>query len=202
MSNQLYQKFFTEFTIKLKDPLADILGASKNGLFEYSYLDVVKIAGHSCPTVAGAFLIVSQGLKNIYQNELPIRGDIKVYMNNKKDEGVTGVIANVISAITGACDEGGFKGLGGLSPRNNLLSFDNKFDGIVQLESIQLNKIIELNYNHNSISTNPKMQELMKKIFQNNATENEIIEFGQLWQERVKNILLNPDKVLSIKTIK
>jgi hypothetical protein len=37
------------------DPLAEVLGAGERGLIEYRHLDAVKLAGHSCPTAAGAW---------------------------------------------------------------------------------------------------------------------------------------------------
>ena len=37
------------------DAFAATLGAAQDGLLEYSYVDAVRLAGHSCPTVAGAF---------------------------------------------------------------------------------------------------------------------------------------------------
>ena len=40
--------------IVLYDALAEFLGAAQAGRVEYGYLDAVKLAGHSCPTVAGA----------------------------------------------------------------------------------------------------------------------------------------------------
>ena len=49
-----YPAFFeTTASITLKDPLSEALGAFDEGLITYTYLDVVKTAGHSCPTVAG-----------------------------------------------------------------------------------------------------------------------------------------------------
>ena len=33
--------------IAVHDPLAQFLGASEDGVIEYSYTDVVKLAGHS-----------------------------------------------------------------------------------------------------------------------------------------------------------
>jgi len=128
-----YPNFFTDIKIILKDPLADILGVFENGIIEYSYLDIVKFSGHSCPTVAGAFLMTKIGLQNLYQNNIPIRGDIKVEIKNKKDNGITGVIANIVTFITGASDNGGFKGLNGNFARDNLISFDNEFNGIIKL---------------------------------------------------------------------
>lgn len=43
--------------VRTYDPFAAMLGAARDGLFEYHYLDAVRLAGHSCPAVAGAFLI-------------------------------------------------------------------------------------------------------------------------------------------------
>ena len=40
--------------IVVADPLAALLGATEDGRIEYRYLDAVKLAGHSCPTVAGS----------------------------------------------------------------------------------------------------------------------------------------------------
>ncbi|HIP30419.1 MAG TPA: hypothetical protein EYG93_00230, partial [Sulfurospirillum arcachonense] len=60
----IYPKFYDEVeTIKITDELSDVLGAFEDGNIEFSYLDVVKSAGHSCPTVAGAFLMLKEGLK-------------------------------------------------------------------------------------------------------------------------------------------
>jgi hypothetical protein len=55
--------FDTIEKIKLQDPLSAFLGTFENGLIEFSYQDVVKSAGHSCPTVAGAYICTLEGLK-------------------------------------------------------------------------------------------------------------------------------------------
>ncbi len=47
-------------------------------LLSSRYLDVVKSAGHSCPTVAGAYLATREALKRLYGDELPERGAIRV----------------------------------------------------------------------------------------------------------------------------
>jgi len=95
------------------DPLADALGAVEGGLIEYRYIDAVKLAGHSCPTVAGAWLMTRAALARLYPGETPRRGEIRVEMRQALDEGVAGVIAGVASLVTGAANEGGFKGLAG-----------------------------------------------------------------------------------------
>ncbi|MGP1615771.1 MAG: hypothetical protein ACTS5Y_12055, partial [Pollutimonas bauzanensis] len=58
--------FDTAARITMYDPLAELLGAADKGLIEYSYTEVVKLAGHSCPTVAGAYLMTLRALKHLY----------------------------------------------------------------------------------------------------------------------------------------
>ncbi|WP_220452559.1 hypothetical protein [Colwellia sp. RSH04] len=70
-----YPDFYHQIpTIQLQDDLAAFLGAFEQGIVEFSYLDSVKAAGHSCPTVLGAYLMTLQGAKALYQNELAKRG--------------------------------------------------------------------------------------------------------------------------------
>src|SRR5690606_3387946 len=72
-------QFFDEVPpIVVVDPLAEFLGAADDGLFEYRYLDVVKAAGHSCPTVAGAWLTTRKALAHLYPDAPPRRGEIRV----------------------------------------------------------------------------------------------------------------------------
>ena len=52
--------------------------AIDDGIYEFSYLEIVKAAGHSCPTVAGAYLMTLEALKSLYAEQRAIRGDIKV----------------------------------------------------------------------------------------------------------------------------
>lgn len=64
--------------IALRDPLAEFLGAAEGGVIEYGYLDAVKLAGHSCPTVAAAYLMTLNALTHLYGDELPERGAVRV----------------------------------------------------------------------------------------------------------------------------
>jgi len=51
-----YPKFFNNIeTIKLKNPLSNHLGTFLDGFVEFSYLEIVKASGHSCPTVWSIF---------------------------------------------------------------------------------------------------------------------------------------------------
>ena len=93
--------------ITLRDPLAQFLGATPDGMLTYAYEDAVKLCGHSCPTVAGAYLMVLKGVQALYPNEIPERGNIEVAMRGGRSEGTVGVTASVAQLITGAAPETG-----------------------------------------------------------------------------------------------
>ncbi len=197
-----YPDFFDKVPIiELQDKLSDFLGAFEDGKVEISYLDCVKLAGHSCPTVAGAYLIALYGLKELYGAELPQRGEVHVSMKNSETEGVTGVICNVISFITGASGAGGFKGLNGKMSRNNLISYDVPIGAEVKLTRTDTNQSVLLSYDASSIAGNPNMQPLMAKSIQGEATAQEKREFGRLWQARTEAILLSDNILNNIITI-
>ena len=194
-----YPTFFNNVpTIKLQDSLSDFLGTFENGAVEFSYLDVVKSAGHSCPTVAGAYITTLKGLEALYGAETPIRGNISVSLKNDMQEGVTGVIANVITQITGATELSGFKGLNGKFARNNLMVFNAEINGAVEFKRLDTNKTVTVTYDHSSVAGNPKMQELMGKLMQGAATPEEKKEFGELWQSRVEAIFNSIDEVITV----
>lgn len=194
-----YPDFFNDIeTIKLQDPLSEFLGAFENGMVEFSYLDVVKSAGHSCPTVAGAYIMTLVGLKNLYKNSIPKRGEITVSFKEKPNEGVAGVIGNVISQITGSTATNGFKGLNGKFARTNLLNFEEDITSCVRFSRVDTNAYIDINYNPNIISQDLQIPELMQKLLQNNSTISERKLFQKLWQKRVELIFQNIDKVIEV----
>jgi hypothetical protein len=191
-----YPKFFDAIeTIKIKDDLAEVLGACEDGVIEYSYLDVVKSAGHSCPTIAGAYLMIKEGLKEF---DNPKRGQINAYLKDAQDDGVTGVTSNVIAQITGATCQSGFHGIAGKFDRRNLMHFNADIDSSLRLIDAS-GKIVDLHYNPNKIPPHSTLQGLMQKVMSQQASQNAIEEFKKLWQERVEQILKSPSQVLTIK---
>ena len=72
-------------SIVMVDPLAQILGSAEDGLLEYRYIDAVKLTGHSCPTVAGAWLMTRAALAQLYPGGTPRRGDIRVELRQPLD---------------------------------------------------------------------------------------------------------------------
>jgi hypothetical protein len=189
-----YPAFFDQVpSIQLQDPLSNFLGAFEEGKMEIRYIECVKLAGHSCPTVAGAYLMALKGLEALYVNELPQRGSIHVSMRDGEAEGVTGVICNVVSFIAGANGIGGFKGLNGNFSRNNLVSYNVPMNGEVKLTRLDTDESVTLSYNPSMIGADPMMQPLMGKCMQGIASDEEKKEFGRLWQARVEKILLSTD---------
>ncbi len=74
-----YPKFFNEIEhIVLVDELSDFLGSTESGVIDISYLEIVKMSGHSCAVTSGAYLMALKGLKELFGAELPKRGEIKV----------------------------------------------------------------------------------------------------------------------------
>lgn len=194
-----YPEFFNSVeSIKVVDPLANVLGAFEDGIYEFTFLDVVKAAGHSCPTVAGAYLITLEGLKALYPNSPVVRGEVKVKFKESLEDGVAGVIGNVVSQITGATDKSGFKGLAGKFARHSLMDFDAKISSSVRFTRVDNSKSVDVYYDPSSIGGNPKMQQLMQKMMGGMANKEEIKEFGALWQDRVKRIFENKTSVIKV----
>lgn len=195
-----YPSFFDKIeTITLQDKLSAFLGTFENGLVEFSYLHIVKQSGHSCPTVAGAYLMCLEGLKALYENETPQRGEILVSFKEDSQEGVAGVIASVVTHITGATESLGFKGINNHFARIDLMKFNDNIDSSIKLQRADTGKSVEVIYDPTSIKANPMQQQLMGKIMSNNASKEELKLFGELWQERVENIFVNIDKVITVK---
>lgn len=175
--------------INLYDPLFDLLGSSTNGLMTYTYEDVVKLTGHSCPTASGAFLMVKKGLEELYGDETPLRGGIKAVVQGKLGDGVVGVISSVVSYITGATDISGFHGLGGNYDRRGLLSYDENLDAQMLLQRVDTGKSVKITYNPQLVPPAPQMQQLMQMVLSGNADEKIKKDFQDVWQGRVQNIL-------------
>lgn len=192
MSTIHYPAFFDQVPpLLLRDPLAELLGAAEGGLIEYRYLDAVRLAGHSCPTVAGAWLLTTRALHALYDGDIPERGAVRVDFGESQRSGVAGVIASVIGLLTGAAGVGGFKGLAGRHARRDLLQFE-----VAEIEGVRFARLdrpraVVGNVDLSSVPGDPRMGELLPGILQGVASAEERALFGALWQERVRRILVD-----------
>jgi len=187
-----YPEFFDQVpTIRLFDPLAQVLGAFDDGVIEISYPEVVKAAGHSCPTVAGAYLMTLKALESLWPEGMPVRGGIEVEFSEDLDEGVAGVIGAVVTQITGAAGPGGFKGIAGNFGRNNLMQFGGSVGHAAKFTRMDTGLSIFVDCNPNIVPPSPETMPLLQKIIAQTADKNEKNEFASLWQDRVKRILID-----------
>ncbi|MFC4297499.1 MAG: FmdE family protein [Castellaniella sp.] len=175
--------------VALHDPLAGLLGASDDGLIEYGYEDAVRLAGHSCPTVAGAWLMTVRALRALYPDTVPQRGDIDVTFADSATQGVTGVIANVVGLVTGATTDTGFKGLGGRHDRRNLLHFQGDVPGEIVFTRRDTGDRVAVSFSAQGVPGSPSAMPLLQKILSGGASDAEQQDFAHLWQDRVRRIL-------------
>ena len=177
--------------VLVRDPLAELLGAADGGLIEYGYADAVRLAGHSCPTVAGAYLMARAGLRTLYPDTLPERGGVVVTMGAAEVEGTTGVIAQVFTLVTGAAANNGFHGIGGQHARHNLLRYGGgDRNSIASFRRADNGDSVHLSLDLSAIPPAPQLRELMVRALAADATGEERAAFGSVWQDRVRRLLL------------
>ena len=172
-SSKFIPKFFSQATpIFMEDKLAATLGAVEKGaVFSYNYEDVVKLAGHSCLAVSGAYRLTQIALKKLYGEQTPIRGEIEVTFRGRVDAKVNGPISQVVTLITGAAAENGFNGFGGKKfRRSGLLSFDESSaisPGAicsVVFKRLDTGRTVEITYTNSMLPSLPNMQEMVRIV--------------------------------------
>ncbi len=167
----------------------------------YAYADAVKLAGHSCPTVAGAYLMVRRGLAYLYGDDLPERGGMEVYLRERREQGTAGVVAAVATLLTGAAPETGFGGIGAdhRFARRSLLQFGTPIDGLLALRRRDTGRGVVLDLDTASVPPAPTMRPLFLRAVAGQTDEDEQIRFAVLWQDHVARMLLehadDPDLV-------
>lgn len=177
--------------ISLRDPLAELLGAAVGGVIRYDFTDAVKLAGHACPTVAGAWLATVRGLRALYGDEMPVRGDISVALHENVEDGVAGVIASIATLLTGAAGAGGFKGLGGRFGRRQLLNFGIAGVGGIRLTRRDNGRSADCIVQLQRVPGDPRLGELLPAVVQGIATPQQAALFAALWQDRLRRILVD-----------
>lgn len=186
--------------VTMRDPLAEFLGALAPGeTFHYTYEDAVKLSGHSCPTVAGGYLVTAVALQALYPDGVGVRGDLQVTVGGPPDDGGTGPMAQVIALLTGAAPQTGFGGLSGKFRRKDLLTFDLALKGRIRFRRVDTGATVEVTYSPGAVPAAPEMSPLMVAALAGRATAEEQRRFGALWQARVRDILTgDPARVVSV----
>ena len=191
-------------SLKMRDPLAEFLGACDGGVIEYSYLDAVKLAGHSCPTVASAYWLGVRAIGALYGEQMPQRGSIAVDLREPYEAGTTGVVASVLGLLTGAAGDGGFAGLAGQFVRRGLMRFGVDIPTELRFTRTDTGQAVLAQAHAHSVPGDPQTMRLMQMCLSGTASDAERAELGRLWQARVQRILLehaNDDAVFSLQTL-
>lgn len=176
--------------IAVRDPLANFLGAARDGVIEYRYTDAVKLAGHSCPTVASTWLMVRAALRALYPDALPERGGLRVELREDRLEGTTGVVASVATLLTGATQDTGFKGIGGRFDRRGLLFLGVDIPGQIRLTRTDNGAAAAVHARLDRVPADPRVLALLRACLAETATAEEARLFRSLWQDRVRRLLL------------
>jgi len=175
-------------SIVMHDPLAELLGAAEGGRLEYTYAEAVKLTGHSCPTVAGAYAATREALAALYPGELPERGAIRVELRERLEDGVAGVVASVASFITGAAGEGGFKGLAGRFARRGLLQLGAPITADLRFTRLDSGASVDVNLQR-APAMSPELMAGLRRALSPEASPAEREGFGHAWQARVAEML-------------
>lgn len=174
------------------DGLSELLGATDDGMMEYHYQDAVRLAGHSCPTVASAYLMACAAMKALYPDETPERGGVSVHMTAPEEQGVTGVIGQVFTLVTGAAADNGFHGIAGKHTRFGLMSYgDGPNSACIEVTRLDNDKSVRVEADLSSVAPHPDMQDLAGAVLRGMADKEQVKAFGVAWQDRVKRILLD-----------
>lgn len=184
--------FFAEAPrVLVHDALAEFLGAAEDGVFEYGYADAVRLAGHSCPTVAGAWLMARAALRTLYPDQPAERGGVVVTMCGAESEGTTGVIAQVLTLLTGATANNGFHGIGGRFVRYGLLHYSGgQANAIVSVRRADTGAEVEVSMDLSNVPPLPQMRSLMMQAMAPDASPDVRHAFAAAWQDRVRRLLL------------
>lgn len=191
--------------ILMRDPLAAFLGAADDGLLDYAYADAVRLAGHSCPTVAGAWLMVRAGLQALYPQQIPERGGVTVQMPAPEGEGTNGVIAQIFTLITGAAAANGFHGIGGRFARQALLDFSATSDsGAIRLTRGDNHTSVGVELDMTAVPAPANLRRQLGDALNPDATVEQRASFAHTWQERVRCLLLDhadDPRVIKVTTL-
>lgn len=181
--------------IRIRDPVAEALAVLEPGdPFVVTYHDVVKAAGHSCPTASGAYRITQLGLDALYPDDLPVRSEIEVLAAGPRDDATYGVMGRLISNVTGAAQEDGFGGLaGGLGNRQNMLTFDafdpDSADPTFRFRRTDTDKTVEVTYHVGDVPDGGPALGNLQQIIDGTASEQDRELFAEAWHGRVRAVL-------------
>lgn len=188
--------------VTVHDPLAELLGAPVDGLIHYTYADAGRTAGHSCPTVAGTWLMITAALRQLYLERIATRGGVEVSMPGSPGDRVLGVQASVASLITGAAAEGGFPGLSGHYSRRKLLHWDAELPGEMGFRRVDNGDAVTTAINRPAMPPAATgLAEVVNRSMADPPGNGVRRELQHVWQKRVEAMLTDPATAAALVTV-
>ena len=188
--------------IMMRDPFLELLGQTDKPI-PYTYEEAVKLAGHSCGAVAGAWTITRKALEALYPNETPERGKIEIEAPGAEDEWIVGVFGEVMTYVTGASPKSGFPGgpFGQSYRRRNLLNYKEEAAHTPPAYLVWIFRRLDtgaqvgVQYDLSLIQPpgSPERNKMAAKLARGEATPEEAREWVEYWNARVRFILENAD---------
>ncbi|MGE5234842.1 MAG: hypothetical protein ACM3O7_00665 [Acidobacteriota bacterium] len=191
-----------EPALRLRDPLAEFLGTVAPGaVIEYTFGDVVRMAGHACPTVAGAWLVTVSALRALYGAAAPVRGEITVACMGGPGQFGYGPMAQVIANITGAAPETGFRGVAGRFRRAGLLTFHPESPALrtFVFRRTDNGQGVRVTYDPDGVPGEPRLPELMSAALHGDATAG--AAFRAAWTSRVAGVLAAGARLVTVEPV-
>lgn len=196
--------------IMMNDPLLELLGQTEQPI-PYTYEEAVKLAGHSCGAVAGAWIITQKALEALYPDEVPERGEIMIEAPGAEDEWLVGVFGEVMTYVTGAAPQTGFPGaaFGKGYNRRGLLTYKEAKTNTPPPQMVWIFKRLDtgaqvgVGYDL-SLTQPPATPEFMKmipKLVNGEASPEEAKEWTEDWNARVEFIFQNADTLEGLFTV-
>ncbi len=200
--------------IMMIDPYFQIFGQSQVAV-PYTYENAVKLAGHSCGAVTGAWTITRKALEVLYPGgEIPVRGQIQVEAPGAEDEWFVGVFGEVITYITGAAPKTGFIGAefgqtDDVFVRQNKMIYPEEPTGTMPpkmewvFTRLDTGAKVGVIFNLAVITpvATPERQAMGKKMAAGEATPEEAADYYEYWNDRAKFVLENADTLDGFFTV-
>ena len=188
--------------IAVRDPFLEFLGLVPAGEpITITFAELVKAAGHVCPTVAGAYLILRYGLKALYGSEPAVRGAVRVTAYGGAADFGYGPIAQLVNLVIGAAPDTGFGGLArGRFRRRDLFLFKrddirhNEFD----FERLDTGRRVRVIYDPSVIPSPSELAAAIGPALADGASVDAIARFRRLWLQRVEDILAAGYRVVNV----
>jgi hypothetical protein len=209
------QDYITEVPpIMMMDPYFQIFGQSQVPV-PYTYENAVKLAGHSCGAVTGAWTITRKALEVLYPDgEIPVRGQIAVEAPGAEDEWFVGVFGEVITFITGAAPKTGFIGAefgqtDNVFVRQNKMVYPEDPTGTMPpkmewiFTRLDTGTSVGVIFNLAVITpiATPERQAMGVKMVKGEATPEEAADYYEYWNERATFVLDNADTLEGFFTV-